>query len=208
VSCDTYREALIELGRAGRDVAESAAGQSARDHAAGCPACAALLREQQALSRGLATLAAEDAHLSAPPSIEASLLGACRRLATERRRPGRRGAGLRIALAAAAVALALAAAWLAVPTRPVVPGPAVRHAAATPGRAVLEDAPAEFVPLVYGDALEGADALQLMRVRVPRQALASLGWPAAAAEEGADSLEAQVVVGQDGVARAIRFVGH
>ena len=64
----------------------------------------------------------------------------------------------------------------------------------------------EFLPLV-ADApaatpLEGG---QLVRVRLPRAALASLGLPLNA-ERGNEPVKADVLVGNDGLARAIRFV--
>jgi hypothetical protein len=64
----------------------------------------------------------------------------------------------------------------------------------------------EFLPLV-ADApaatpLEGG---QLVRVRLPRAALASLGLPLNA-ERGNEPIKADVLVGNDGLARAIRFV--
>jgi hypothetical protein len=64
----------------------------------------------------------------------------------------------------------------------------------------------DFIPLV-GDAtpatpLEGG---QLVRVQVPRAALASLGLPLNA-ERGNEPVKADVLVGYDGLARAIRLV--
>ncbi|HJR05905.1 MAG TPA: hypothetical protein VJ842_01310 [Pyrinomonadaceae bacterium] len=64
----------------------------------------------------------------------------------------------------------------------------------------------DFIPLV-ADAtpatpLEGG---QLVRVQVPRAALASLGLPLNA-ERGNEPVKADVLVGYDGLARAIRFV--
>jgi hypothetical protein len=64
----------------------------------------------------------------------------------------------------------------------------------------------DFIPLV-ADAtpatpLEGG---QLVRVQVPRAALASLGLPLNA-ERGNEPVTADVLVGYDGLARAIRFV--
>jgi len=46
---------------------------------------------------------------------------------------------------------------------------------------------------------------QLVRVQVPRAALASLGLPLNA-ERGNEPVKADVLVGYDGLARAIRFV--
>jgi len=64
----------------------------------------------------------------------------------------------------------------------------------------------EFIPLVAGapgaTPLEGG---QLVRVQLPRAALASLGLPLNA-ERGNEPVKADVLLGNDGLARAIRFV--
>jgi hypothetical protein len=64
----------------------------------------------------------------------------------------------------------------------------------------------EFMPLVAGapaaTPLEGG---QLVRVQLPRAALASLGLPLNA-ERGNEPVKADVLLGNDGLARAIRFV--
>ncbi|HYG08643.1 MAG TPA: hypothetical protein VD835_01590 [Pyrinomonadaceae bacterium] len=64
----------------------------------------------------------------------------------------------------------------------------------------------EFIPLVTG--VPGATPLeggQLVRVQIPRAALASLGLPLNA-ERGNEPIKADVLLGNDGLARAIRFV--
>jgi hypothetical protein len=64
----------------------------------------------------------------------------------------------------------------------------------------------EFLPLVAGapaaTPLEGG---QLVRVRLPRAALASLGLPLNV-ERDNEPVKADVLIGNDGLARAIRFV--
>ena len=62
----------------------------------------------------------------------------------------------------------------------------------------------EFVPLVAGHAPPLASG-QLVRVELPRSALASLGLPLNAARPGA-MIKADVLLGDDGLARAIRLV--
>jgi hypothetical protein len=64
----------------------------------------------------------------------------------------------------------------------------------------------EFIPLVGG--APGATPLesgQLVRVQLPRSALAPLGLPLNA-ERGNEPVQADVLLGNDGLARAIRFV--
>lgn len=63
----------------------------------------------------------------------------------------------------------------------------------------------EFMPLGGGGGLSGMDGGQIVRVEVPRSALASFGLPVDA-ERAGGRVKADVVLGHDGVARAIRFV--
>jgi hypothetical protein len=79
-----------------------------------------------------------------------------------------------------------------------------RYNAAGPARSQREIA-TDFIPLVYGDALGAEEAHQVVRVRLSRAALVSFGLPLAE-EQAASRVQADVVLGGDGMARAIRFV--
>ncbi|HLL16198.1 MAG TPA: hypothetical protein VK388_14130 [Pyrinomonadaceae bacterium] len=64
----------------------------------------------------------------------------------------------------------------------------------------------EFIPLVAGaPAAAPLESGQLVRVQLPRSALASLGLPLNA-ERGNETVKADVLLGGDGLAHAIRFV--
>lgn len=63
----------------------------------------------------------------------------------------------------------------------------------------------DFFPLVNREALSQLDSGQLVRVELPRSALMSLGLPMNM-ERAGERIKADVVVGEDGLARAIRFV--
>ena len=63
----------------------------------------------------------------------------------------------------------------------------------------------EFIPLVHGEAMTPSDGGQIVRVEMPRSALVSFGLPMNM-ERGGGRVKADVVVGNDGLARAIRFV--
>jgi hypothetical protein len=63
----------------------------------------------------------------------------------------------------------------------------------------------EFMPLTYGAALSPSEGGQLVRVELPRSALASLGLPMNE-EQSNERVKADVLLGHDGLARAIRFV--
>lgn len=63
-----------------------------------------------------------------------------------------------------------------------------------------------FEPLYPGDPLADLDAVHLVRVSVPRSALATLGWPS---RPGArDRVELEAMVGSDGMTRAVRFISQ
>ena len=62
-----------------------------------------------------------------------------------------------------------------------------------------------FVPLGYGSALDLQDGGQMVRVELPRSALARFGLPMNM-NRANEKIKADVLVGADGLARAIRFV--
>jgi hypothetical protein len=63
----------------------------------------------------------------------------------------------------------------------------------------------EFFPVGYGSTLNLQDGGQLVRVELPRSALARFGLPANV-NRANEKVKADVLVGVDGLARAIRFV--
>ncbi len=63
----------------------------------------------------------------------------------------------------------------------------------------------DFIPLMYGGASGALDSGQVVRVELPRSALVSFGLPMNL-ERANERIKADVVIGSDGLARAIRFV--
>jgi hypothetical protein len=68
-----------------------------------------------------------------------------------------------------------------------------------------EEIATEFLPITYGSNLSQLDDGQIVRVELPRSALHSFGIPVNA-ERANERVKADVLLGHDGVARAIRFV--
>jgi hypothetical protein len=68
-----------------------------------------------------------------------------------------------------------------------------------------EEITTEFLPITYGSNLSQLDDGQIVRVELPRSALQSFGLPVNA-ERASERVKADVLLGHDGVARAIRFV--
>ena len=72
-------------------------------------------------------------------------------------------------------------------------------------RGASDEIATRFLPLTSVDSLEYMDGGQLVRVEMPRSALVSLGLPMNI-ERADERIKADVLIGNDGVARAIRFV--
>jgi hypothetical protein len=68
-----------------------------------------------------------------------------------------------------------------------------------------EEITTDFLPLSYGSSMSQYDDGQIVRVELPRSALQSFGLPVNA-ERSSERVKADVLLGHDGVAQAIRFV--
>ncbi len=63
----------------------------------------------------------------------------------------------------------------------------------------------DYFPLQYGTDLTALDGAPVIRMEFPRTVLASFGLPMNP-QRAAEPVQADVVLGRDGIARAIRFV--
>ena len=147
-------------------------------------------RPHHSLSTALRTLAEDEAALGASAEVETRLIAEVRAIAA--RRTGRRRGVL--FLAAAASVVATLASWqLIARQRPIDAG------------AVSREVATEVLPLTYGAVpLTGG---HIVRLDVPRSALTAFGLGSIDLPTGsADTVEADVLVGADGLARAVRFV--
>jgi hypothetical protein len=188
VNCGAFDALIVDLVEGSLPSAPRAA---ALQHAEACLACGGRLQAEQSLSEDLLDWAAADVTREASPALEASLRNALRAQARQAAGPVRRVSSWVWPLAAVAAGLAF---WSALP-RSQAPSTAVP--------AVQEVA---FSSLEYGDGdLEDLDSYQVMRVELSRSALRGLGV-AVSDEAGAQAVSADVIVGQDGVARGIRLV--
>jgi hypothetical protein len=70
---------------------------------------------------------------------------------------------------------------------------------------VVSEIATDFMPLVEGGNLSLMDSAQIVRVELPRSALISFGLPMNM-ERADERIKADVLLGNDGLARAIRFV--
>ena len=149
------------------------------------------------LSGALRALAEEDRERSASAAVEARLLREVRSIGRAKQRRGL----MAIAAIAAAVFIAVS-----VPGWHASPLPVARNTGAG-GDTIVNGADTEaFIPLIYASVPMTNG--QIVRLEVSRSALASYG--AAAADVPGDrrsaTVVADVLVGEDGLARAVRFV--
>jgi hypothetical protein len=193
-----YRERLVDRARGDR---HPLAPEDALDvHLAACPDCAARLASERTLSAGLRALAEATPGMREPEGMEHRLLAAFEQTRRSRPRAGARGAWKAMAAMAAMLAIAVAGATIAwhASERPFeaaggvsVPGP--------------DDASAsEFVPWPGAASLPPFESGQLVRTELPASVLPLLGIRPARAAVG-NRVVADVLVGQDGLARAVRL---
>jgi hypothetical protein len=149
-------------------------------------------RAHRTLSGALRAMAAEDAGLGASPAVEATLREAVRAMNhTERGRVS----PLFLAAAAALTVIVLGSWRLVAVHTPVVPD------------AATLEVTTEFLPLAYAHL--PVTNVNVIRVEVSRAALLAFGLAAADIPTIDDrALDADVLVGDDGLARAVRFVHY
>lgn len=232
MNCTDFETVVIDLAR--RQMMDAAARDDALAHAGSCARCAGRLADERALTAGFAVLRGDDAARNAPLRVEQALLVAVAR--AEPRRPHwmkRAGIG---AVAAAIVISTVIALRRPEPGNPprnaAVAPPAAPEAAKAPeppparvippaprplrrerqraqkaARRAVEPAEreiaTEFIALVYDP--DPPERGRLVRVKLPRSALVTFGLPMNE-DRSEDRVKADVLLGEDGVARAIRFV--
>ncbi len=73
------------------------------------------------------------------------------------------------------------------------------------GHSLKTESATEFIPLMYWPEASALESSRVVRIKVPRATLVSFGLPMNAARAG-ELVNAEVVLGDDGLARAIRFI--
>jgi hypothetical protein len=220
MKCAQFEEILHDLDRPGTP--GLAQREAALAHAESCSSCGRLLTEAEALDFRLHTLAMQDLHRSAPVRVEAILLGEFREHYAAPRRQAKHWYAAVIGVAAVAL-LALGLVRVRIGLAPVQPTSgsmtAEREGATLPGETtstsanqngelnefVNSDEGTGFVALPYADDTGSLDGGAVIRVAVPRSALASWGLPVSGVA-GADRMPAELVVSADGTPQAIRLI--
>jgi hypothetical protein len=186
------------------------------EHVGECSACAALLNRQRTLASGLRMLAADWRSVEAPARVESRLTAAfLGQAGLAASRPAIRWWVPVATWAAAAAAVVALAMFLARDRQPVAPAhrttsSRVQLAAVEPP-ADLEtlgdssDADNDFILMPNAARIEPNEDLNLVRVEVPRSAMIAMGY-AVSEDRASEPVEAEVVLGADGLARAVRFL--
>ncbi len=152
--------------------------------------------ENPGLDRALRSLRDADAVEATSPAVEQRLRAEVRQIARARRR---RSYAVMAGIAAAIVITAIPVRRMFLEPPPAATSEA--DAAPAPAAEIVT----EFFPLIYSSVPTTTG--HLVRLDVPRSALASFGLaepPLAGA--AFDTIPADVLVGDDGLARAVRFV--
>lgn len=144
------------------------------------------------LNAGLRAVAEDDEHDGTSSGVSMRLLAEVHAIGAARRR---RTMLLSLSAAAAVLLAVSIPAWRALssPDQPALDAPVVAHELVT-----------EFFPLTYSNV--PARGGYVVRMQVPRSALASFGAAAFAGDTPTQNVLADVVIGNDGLARAVRFV--
>jgi hypothetical protein len=180
------------------------------EHLRECSGCATRFERHQELASGLQRLGAQMRHMQAPARVERQVVAGFR----GRAELDRRGAPPKLwwtvgAWAAGIVVTAGIALFLAGGRQPERTERMRRHAT----QLAAVEAPAEletidesgFIPLPNTERMAPNEEMNLVRVQLPRSAMISLGY-AVSEDRAEEQIEADVMLGADGVARAVRFL--
>jgi len=242
MNCQRFESVVSELARGQMMAAEQRA--EALAHSDVCDDCAARLNDEQMLTLGFQSLAAEMESLDAPRAVEANLLEAFRaRPAFEKSAPIRVNPRYWIAAIAAMLLIAISLVVFSLSKRPaenkqvatkqeetqpkqvaqdiekpaapespqpvkrkrIRPVSSRRTDTAAVANHVTKEVATDFIPLSYMSATSLQEGGQIVRVQLPRSALANFGLPVNM-DRYNEKVKADVLYGVDGMARAIRFV--
>lgn len=223
MNCVEFENIVHEMAREdAREVLGDAGAVMARFHAETCELCAARLTEARSLALALRETAEDSQRLEASEHLEGRLTAAFREhhRGVERSRFRARRLRLRwaewMAMAAAAAVLVIVGAWSF--SRGHVNHTAKKATSAISAEAnanstteqsgpvetaAVEDS--DFVPVPYGEGLSADEPGLVVRVSLTRSALGSLGYPVDEMN-GGDVVQADLLVGEDGLPRAVRLV--
>jgi hypothetical protein len=221
MNCQEIEPIITDLAR--NTAIEVDTRDRALAHMRECRPCSMRLAEEKRLTGGLLAWAAASTEEQAPPRVEEQLRAAFRREVV----PVRRGRGWLTIAAAGTIAAAILLFKHPAPPPPKPALPVVisasqendvprvapvteikkdRQANRRPRRRPVQaEIATEFLPVAVEDGWTPLDGGRLVRVKLPRSALGVFGLPVGE-ERGPERVQADVMLSNDGVLRAIRFV--
>jgi hypothetical protein len=158
------------------------------------------MKDESPVDAALRRVAGEQSTSGASECVRQNLMAEVRSI----RRARRRRTMCISALAAAVAIVAAAAAWRVVGPPTANPEPARIEVRVAPAP---DEVATDFLPLIYSNV--PTSGRRIVRVEVPRNALASFGLASFDIDvppTAHSTVVADVVVGDDGLARAVRFV--
>lgn len=186
---------------------------NAASHLAECSACASQAASQRRLKEALRLLAAELKSEQAPPRVEAGLVSAFRMAQASASRRGFSPGRLLhmptpVAWAAAGCMAAALAFGLWISPKPHAATPAARHA--SPAQIELASLSGQetddgFIPLPDAPQIEPNEDINVVRMELPRSSMLAVGLDISP-DQVAGTVQAEVKLGADGLARAVRFL--
>ena len=216
MTCEQFEAIMDDLNRPG--ALDEATHALARFHAQTCDSCEARLGQARSLTAGLRALHTGQGEEGAPQRVEAMLRSAFLRNQWQiaRTKTMRRWTAVGIAAALLITGgFASRRLWRSqVPaeiarTKPAakIPSPQISSPAVetqTAGARSDDEFPADFQAYPAGGAIMPFESAEVVRVSLSGSALVAMGFPVDGDRAG-DRFTADVLVGEDGLPRAIRF---
>jgi len=212
MKCKDFEDVIYEI--ASRRAAQETNRLEALEHAASCLWCAIHLDEETRLTQSLQAFARTLGAQRAPDRVEERLVQAFRERASRTVAPTFVSAGRQLwrrlswgLVIAATMAAASVVVLLGPRLHPGASAPPIQVANSAPHESSVDlEQATDFIPLRACDVPECYDEAMLVRVTLPADSLQLFGLPVASDYASDDSVEADVVLGSDGIPFAIRLV--
>ena len=225
MNCAEFQEILHDLDRPGTTASSR---DRALAHAESCSSCGHLLTEAEALDFGLRTMAMPSDRTKTPLRVEATLLNEFRKRHGHVGREAQQTAWYAAVIGVAAVAMLVVGVMRVrisvMPDKPSRETPFIAPNVAGSGSSITSGVNASpdndvlngmassdegtgFVRLPYADDAASLEGGAVIRVTMPRSALASWGLPISSGA-GTERIPAELVVSADGTPQAIRLISQ
>jgi hypothetical protein len=201
MNCQEFWDTMPELGRV------DSADAGSHPHLNECAACSARMGRQRELTAGLRAMSASYARVGTPSRVESRLLRAFRAGAGVSTVPLRPAGTLSLVWTAACAVLLVLAFFVLRGGHPVAPQTSPSRGAELAMAAAADDSQSYegFIPLPNAARLADTEDVNVVRVEVPRSAMIALGLDVSP-DRATELVPADVILGPDGLARAVRFL--